>query len=507
MLRLADLGPGGLRTLLAAEQERTKASARKHSASQRLLIDARRHKQILRAYVMRSYGNKEIREEILKHVTVLKNLQLEVTDEVAVAYLRPPTRVLREVEDDQAQAFAAAYREADTDALAEQWARQAFFLGVVHVLPRYEQDEGEPKGKLSWVTVTPDSADVLFDEQAGEGEPSILIYETTAHGAALVAVDGERWWWISENWAIVHEEEHDLGARPWVTWRWRTRPAADYWDQGQGEDLYEATLEIGRLQAHYKWVRMSYSKKTETLAIDENTHLPEGQNIGLNQPLMSKGGLMTYGVHDTIVGPAFFLEEQAELVDSIRHAYGLPSRDVVSTGSAEAQLVKREAQIKIRDRSIKMFDRSETELAARATMLLRRHGRVSLDPEQVREALDVRFSALSFADTPTLRVEAMKAMAGAGQTNKVEFYMAENPGTTFEEAKERVFQNIEIEAEINAKLTSYNLSLTPETPADDSAMSNDGENGVLSPAQRNGMIGGVASGVARAPGDATETTP
>jgi len=511
MLRLKDLGTDGLRRLLEQQQreemealdqsytdikpgtvgEATRngsAMSRKNNARARMLVDAQRHRHLIEAHICRMYSTPEIRAGILAHVSVLKNLQRQVTNAIAVAYSRPPSRVFKDVDETEARKFATAYREAGTDELAEQWNRQSFFLGVVHVLPRYEQDE-QGGGRLTWVTVLPDCADVLFDPK-GEKDPSVLVYETTGHGAVRVAVDSERWWWLNERWEVVREEEHNMNMRPWVVFRWEQPPSFDYWNRGQAQDIYEATLEMGRLLAHMRWVRKNYSKKTETLHLGQNVKAPPGQNMGAIEPIVTIGdGDHEFEVHDTAVPPDAFIVEMRELTEAVLEGHGLPANVVdfntastqdASNAFAPAKLNKHEALVKVRDKSVKMYKRAELELAVRAVAVLRAHGQSQLTEQQVRESLSILFASLSFADTPVARMASAKAQQSMMQTNPIALYQAENPGATTEEARAAVLENIRIIAELNAELVSYNMTI-------------DADKGLMTTAQINGMIGGELS--------------
>lgn len=493
MLLLRQLGPEGLKKQLEATRREEMAGmwdvsvddragkldlagqhragnglTRKAQARARLLVDAQRHRPLIEAHIYRAYDTPTIRAEIVRHVDVLKNLQRQVTSRVAVAYQQPPARSLRGVPEDEEGKFLRAYREAKTDVLAEKWGRYAFFLSVVHVLPRYEN------GKLVWVTVTPDKADVLFDPN--EDEPSILVYETCAHGAVYVAVDSERWWWISDRFEVLHEEEHGMGMCPWVAIRWQDAPEMDYWDRGSGQDLLDGTLEIGRVYAHARWVRKNWSKKLLTLHTGENVSIPENQNLGANQPVTFEGsGVAELTVHDVSVPIEGFTQEMAEITSSVLEQYGL---------TVEDRSAKSEALVKIRAQQIKHFERAELELAVRAAAILRANGALSLTADQVRDSFRVLFAAPRDADHPKDRMETAKAKMALGQTDPYELYVQEHPGTTREEARDYVLEHVRARAEFYETWVENNMSLDPE---DD----------LKTMAALNGKLGGMVSGVVR----------
>lgn len=478
---LRQLGPDGLRRALDEQRKQDDSTARKQEAMERVLIDEQRHKHLIRAHICRHYKNLEIRNDILIHVDGLKNLLRQVSDQVAVAYDRAPSRSLRGVDSETERKFLAAYREAEADVVFGQVNRQCFYLGVVFVLPRIED------GRLTLTTVTPDIADVLFDP-AGAREPAILVYESHSHGARHVAVDAERWWWLDKDWQIVAEEEHGLGQVPWVEWRWRPRPRGDYWDRGQGSELQDGTLEIGRIWAHTKWVRKHNSKKLAHIHAGENVAIPEGQNASANQPMFTRGeGEAEITVHDLIVPVGEFIAEMRELTESVLESYGLPVNLVdFSTASTQdaanaftpAGVNKQAALDRVRSKSIASFDASEGKLAIRIAALLRSVGRLSLTEEQVRESFRCRYAQLTWADHPKERMGTAKAQMELGQTDPYELYCAENPGVTYAEAVEYVDAHVEARAKF---YQHYVQSGLPLDPADD----------LKTPAQLAGKLGGM----------------
>lgn len=489
MLLLSKLGAQGLRKMLEDQQRaepfgedtgglagqvrQRSALSRKGMAAAKLLVDRQRHRHLLEAHVYSFYESQNVREGIAKHVDVLKNLQRMVTNRIALCYHRPPSRRISTVSDKQASLFNRAYLEARTDLCAERWNRYALFLGVVHVLPRYEN------GRLRWITVTPDHSDVLFDP-VGEEEPSILVYESQSHGAKWIAVDAERWWWIDKDWRVLIDEEHFLGMRPWVPIRWQEPPEADYWDQGHAEDLYQGTLELARVYAHARWIRKHWAKKLTTVHTGDNVNTPANQNMSANDPVVFEGsGQVSIEVHDMEVSMEHFQAEMREIVESVLEQYGLPAEvvDFDASKPSPDRLIKHDALAKIRDQQVKQFERFELELALRANAILRRHGRTAITDEQLQDGFRVRFARMTFADHPKDRMATYHEQLKLGLTNPYEIFMLENPGTTFDEALEEVDENVELRAKFYEQWIANNMNLDP---ADD----------LRTAAQLNGKVGG-----------------
>jgi hypothetical protein len=430
---------------------------------------------LIEARICRIYTDENIRTEILPHVSTTRNLQKETTDRVAIVYERPPSRSLRDLEDESA--FLDSYRDARIDTLAEKWNRYAFFLGVVHVIPRYE------RGRLVFVTVTPDSADMIFDPETDE--PAILIYNCRAHGATFVAVDSERWVWYDRNLEILYQEEHKVGAVPWVQFRIQEPPEFDYWDRGAGQDLYEETLDAGRVNAHANWVRLNWSKKLTTFHSGENVKTPENQNLGANQPVRTTGdGVSELAVHETIVPIDGFRDELIEKESSVLRAYGLQIKDETP-----------EALIKIRNRQIKHFEQAETELAVRVGAVLRSAGKIRATEDEIRASFRCRFARMSNADHPKDRAETAKAELELGLIDPYSNFQDENPGVTYEEARDYVLANVESRAEFYRAWIENNMPLDPA-------------NDLRTAAQINGAIGGKSKfGNENEPGDGPDPDP
>lgn len=497
MLLLRNLGVAGLRALLAKEQARHltegagfggidydanslarlqrdgSMQCRKARVAARLLVDQQKHEMLLHAHVCKFYQQPEIRGHLLAHLNVMKNVQRQVTNRVAIAYNEPPRRELVGIADAQQSLFLNAYRDARADLKAEQINRYAFIARVVHVLPRFE------RGKLALVTVLPHVADVLFDPD-GEEDPSILVYQSKSRGADFVAVDSERWWWCKKDGSYV-EEEHGLGMVPWVAFRCDSAPEGDYWDAGAGQDLFDATMKLGRIQAHFAWVRSTNAKRLTHVHLGANDAMPENQNMNSSAPVQSRGdGDTRINVLDTIVPCEEFIVEMAETRASIYESYGLPSRADLSTDSSELH----EALVKLRDGHIKHFDIAEVELAVRVAAVLRKNTAFAISDDDVRRTFRVSFARMSYNDHPKERMATAKAEIELGQTSVFELYQATHPGTSPAEAEERVMANVAARGRYNKLLIEHNVSADPTA---------DG----MTLAQVNGMLGGQQSGIAR----------
>ena len=477
MITLRQIGPRGLQRLLEVQRAQEDAAfrggwrARKANFAARLLIDHERHLDLILRRVAEVYETAEARAAIGRHVDRRRNLLRKMADRVAIAYETPPSREVRGVAERRQRAFLAAYKEAQTNLEAVTWGRTAWTCNVVHVLPRIQD------GRLQWVTVRPHAADVIFDP-AGEPKPSILIYDTNSRGARYVAVDGERWWWLTDGFEVLADEEHAMGPRPWAEFRCSQPPEDDYWDRGRGQHLIDATLEIARISAHMAWARKIQSKNAAYIIVGSEDKLPPGQMLNGEDPLFIRGEGVTIGTLGMIVPVKDFEDEMRSIARDAAEAIGVPYDDAdtdpgPTSPRDQAQLVK------VRNAQIKYLRVGEEQAAKSAAAELTRVAHAgALDPDTVAEGFRIDFAPLSFADHPLAKVEAAKAEFSIGLNSEFRHYAREHQ-TTLEQARDEVLENLEQRSEFLELLTKRNL------PAD-------GNDGATVP-EVQGQIGGRMS--------------
>lgn len=479
MITLRQIGsPRGLRRLLELQQAQEDAEfpggwrARKSHFAARLLIDHERHLPLIYQRIAAVYETSEAREAIGRHIDRRRNLLKKMADRVAIAYETPPSREIKGLSARRQKLFLSAYKEARTNIEAVSWGRDAWICNVVHVLPRIEH------GKLTWVTVRPHAADVIFDP-AGEPKPSILLYKTRSRGAELVAVDSERWWWIGPDWELVPggDEEHAMGPRPWAEFRTAQPPEDDYWDRGRGAALVDATLEIARISAHMQWARKLHSKVAAYVVVGADAEMPPAQMLNGETPFFARGDVQL-GTLDLIVPVKDFEDEMRSIARDTAEAIGVPYDDGdsdpgPSSPRDQAQLVK------VRNAQVKYLRIGEEQAARSAAAELTRVGHPgAVEVDRVAEGFRVDFAPLTFADHPLAKVETAKAEMGIGANSEFRWYAREHQ-ITVEEARKEVLEHLEQRAEFLDLVTTRNL------PAD-------GNDGATLP-ERQGQIGGRMS--------------
>jgi hypothetical protein len=496
MITLAKLGTLGLKRLLEAQWAAEAVEfpggerARKIAFSERLLMDAGRHRTMILRRIAEAYEDQEIVKGLSKHVDRRRNLFKRVASTVAIAYDTPPSREIKGVADEQNREFLAAYAEADTDTESETWGRAAFTVNVVHVAPRMED------GKMVWVTVLPHCADVVFDPR-GERDPSILTYMSA--GTTRIVVDSEAWYWLDKDWRIIDREDHRMGVTPWSVFRWCAPPIGDYWDRGNGEELRDAGLEVSRVSAQMSWVRKTNSKDLLYFFVGQNDEFPPMQSLNGETPFMVRGDRSQFGSVKNIVPVDEFVKEISDLIEDALEGYGLPVTAVdFATGSTNdsanvftpAGPRFHERQAKLRNKFVKHHTRSETTLADRVVRLLRASGRLSIGPDDLApkagKGFRIRFAPMTFADHPKAQVATAQAKMEVGATDQFEFYQELHPGLDLTTCEEEVMEHLERRSKFLEEVTKRQLGLDPSGDA-------------ASVPQAQGRIGGFASGQSRKP--------
>ncbi len=453
---------------------------RKVAFTRRLKVDKGQHASLILQRVYEAYQSQAARESLSKHISTKRNVQRQIVDSIATLYNTPPTRTLRGATPVQAAAFAKAYKAAGVDQKMEAVGRYAMLCNVVHMLARYE------RGQIRLIEVLPDCCDVVFDPAGVDDSPSILVYATRSHGAAWVAVDAERWYWITSSWVELMSEPHGLGRRPWATFRWRAPTPGEYWDHELGQELTEGTVDIGRMSAHMEWVRKIRAMALVVQTAGTNDPLPSAQHGNGEEAILLRGSsIVGMEVLDPETPPENFLRDIDAATKAIADLFGLSlaaggpeQTSAVDPGSSQSK----DALANHRLRQTKHFVAGEVELAVLVASLMRREGLLDIEPERVGEMLRVRYGSRTPADKN--RAEAAKAQMKLGATSKFKYYRQEHPELTEDEAREEVLENIAEEIELADYLVTRNLSL-------------DDEGQIETLAQQQGRLGGQMSGATR----------
>jgi hypothetical protein len=456
------------------------ALTRKTDAAQRLLIDNELHLQLIKNEIWRLYETEEGRQAVSQYARVTRNVLKTVADRLAVAYERPPNRRMGK---GGTKAMAQAWREAvldegKFDLQAERWARYAFLLNVVHVIPTVVNS------RLHYETILPHAADVIFDD--GERDPSILVYLSDGPGWCRVAVDNERYWYLDKNYEVVDQFDHGytLGGKPMKPWtEWRVAPrldTEDYWQRGHGRQLVDATLAVGVTAARMSYTRKNGSAKQSVLEAPQiDKDIPPGQVLSPEHPLMLRKGV--FSVHDLVVGVEDFIAEMDDEWEAVAEAYGV-HRGVVDKSKSTDPYADHTAVARVRDQMIPHLRRADLETSIKTAVVMRADGHPltgKLPPERVKRAISVSFQELSFQSNPKDRWDSYTKELSLGLTDHVALRQREHPEEDAATAEAAVLASIKKRNKFSNLLAQHNL------PGDASQDSNN-------LAQLQGRLGGMA---------------
>jgi hypothetical protein len=509
----AELGPEGLRRRIE-EQDRQErelffgqsstdinaplpgpigfggAVDRKTDASQRVLIDQERHRSLILDEVWRLYTTTAGRREVGKHVSVTRNPLQRTANALAVVYEREPVRKLGK---GGSKKMARAWRDAVIKGArynlrSEGWSRYAFLTNVVHVIP------GVVDGRVRYETILPHAADVVFD--AGETEPSILVYLTDGAGWTRTAVDAERFWYFDRNWALVGEVVHgyrDLEGKPMVPWvEWRTSArldSMDYWKRGCGRQLVDATLKVGVVNAAKSAARQHGNAKQKVLSaqrIDED--VPPGQVLTSEHALMLRNSATLTAV-DLIVHVTEFIEDMNQEFGELAENYGVPVGVIDTSRASSDGHAEFVAVAKQREKQAKHLRWADIQTSIKTAIIMRAEGHpatFSVDPAKFARAFQLKYQAHTFAERFKDRLENYKAAMSIGLMSQVDARMLEEPDEDRATAEGNSRETIKERNEFNLLLAQLNM------PAD---AGQDGEN----IAQLAGRLGGQARGPTSTP--------
>jgi hypothetical protein len=516
LITLAELGLNGLRSALAEQARKEMAQdfggtasdlpgvlpsargkgyvlSRKGDAAARVAIDQERHRHLIVQEIYRLYETDDGKESVSRHARITRNVLKRTADTLAVAYERPPVRKFgADGSAEMARAWRATVLEEGMFNLrAEQWARYAFITNVVHVLPSVVD------GRLHYTMVLPHAADVVFGP--GDTEPSILVYLVDGGDYQRVAVDNERFWYITKDWKLAGEFRHGyIGVdgrpmQPWIPWRAHPRlDGYDYWTRGIGRQLVDATLKVGVVNAAMEAVRQRNNSKLSTLTanrIDED--VPPGQTVSPERPLLLRNKA-TFEVHDLIVPVESFLADIDGDISAIADAYNLPPA-ALDRSKAGDDFAIFTAVAKARERQEKHLRRADLETSIKSAIIMRADGHsatAALDPERVARSLELEYQRSTFMERPKDRFESYRAELSLGLASPVDLRMREHPSEDKATATTNAKDTIEERNEFNELLAERNMSADA---------GQDGEN----LAQLQGRLGGLARMGQAAPGPRT----
>jgi hypothetical protein len=482
VITLAELGPEGLRRAIE-EQDRQEretffgqastdinaplpgplgfggAVPRKQDAALRVRIDQERHRDDIIAEVWRLYSTKAGRESVGKHVDVQRNVLQRTANALSVVYEREPVRKAG------SKRMEKAWRESVIDRgkynlRAEGWARYALITNVVHVIPMIVD------GVVKYEAILPHAADVVFD--AGDSDPSILVYMSSGAGWVRVAVDNERFWYFDQSWRLVDEVVHGYRGpdgkpmQPWTEWRTGSRlDTTDYWQRGKGQQLVSATLKVGVVNAAKSAARQHGNAKQKVLSANQvMDDVAPGQVLTSEHALMLSHAAKLEAV-DLIVPVEEFIRDMDEMFGEIAESFGVPVGVIDTSKASSDGYAEFVAVAKTRQQQAKYLHWADIETSMKTAIIMRAEGHpatFSIDPARFAKTFSIKFQAHTFGERLSDRLKGYEAGMGLGLMDQVTARMLENPDEDAATAEREVRATIKRRNEFSNLLAKHNLA-------------------------------------------------
>ena len=469
------------------------ASARKQEAERRLLIMQDQWRNLAMSYVGSLYQTAEVRRAVQKRVKTTTNVLRQLANQVCVAYERQPLRRLVDAPEASSRAFAKVLREAKIATRAVGWERKTFGLNVALVVPVVRH------GQLDYVTLLPHCFEVVADPENPIGDPLAVVVElantSDRPGRKLryAVLDDRAWHYFDERAVPMGKPTfHGAGVFPGTPFR-LSDPTDDWFDQFRGEGIVEATLQVAHLRARMDYVRFHQDRFKEMFMT--------AQQENLTVQVVSAEAAVEFPVdpHEArwqVEDMSLSINEhRAHIRDHIEAAaesVGIPVSAVdvsklIESVTPLGHLLSHKAAEKVRAEHVSHLDQAEHDLHWKSALVMRGMGHPlarHLDPALVRKSFEVAFIPAPFVQDPLTQLQVDKAEVDQGLASTYQIYMRRHPGTTLEEAMERVDEIAAQEARLDTIYMKHGL------PKDSSLRRASRE-------QLLGVIGGQRSGEVR----------
>ncbi len=470
-LTAATMGPQGLQRAIE-DLGHVERQARARSTRRTLKIYQGDWAPFVTDRIARVYRQQSTKAEIQKFISTERNLMVRTTNAVSVTYTQPPRRTLDGGGKASNKALIDVLYEAEMDTQAEQWAKLAFVSGVVHVVPSVQQRDRWPAKQLVFDAVLPQDADAIFEPNDPD-HPAILVYRVDQGDEQIVALDSEAWNYYDKSWRLLRRVEHNLGRMPAVQFRVRPRPFHDYWDYRLGETLSQATIEVARVSAQYRWVRKNSNSKIASFfseQLDDGSEDAITAEQGIARSVDPNEAEFTVHNYETL--PDAFIKEMKEIAEQVAELVGVPtSRVDFQNEGAGYTPGEHEALSKIRTGQIKHLARAERELVWTASQMMRVFGHPlapKLNPDRVWKTYTTDFGLLTYVDDPLKMLQVSNELVKQGQSDPVCEYMKTHPNLTREDATVAVLRHIETRGKITEFQAKHGIANDPRAePKDD----------------------------------------
>lgn len=443
---------------MAERDQEANVRARKQAAEQRLLILNGQWKMLAMSYTGPYYKSDAARREILKRIKTTTNVFRQLCEQVCVAYERQPMRRIVNASPETSVAFSKVLAEAKIGIRAKGWERRAFAMNTIVVVPHVQ------RGRLGYLNLLPHCFEMIADPVDPMGDPAALVVEMADTSdrpekrIKYAVLDHEAWRYYDENSRPAGAPVfHNAGIFPGTVFR-LSDPVDDWYDQFRWDGLVEATLEVAHLRARQDWVRFHQDRWKEMFMSEKVDNLTF-QVVSAEAPLEVPMDPQTtrWQVEDMNASIENSRAHIRDHMEAAAESLGIPVSAIdisslVESVSPLGHLLSHQASEKVRANNVGFLDDAERDLHWKSALVMRGMGHPlarSLQPDEVRSGFEADFIPAPFVQDPEKQLRTEKAEVSQGLASTYQIFMRRHPGTTLEEAIERVNEIAEQEARLD----------------------------------------------------------
>ncbi len=491
---------------MAQAQAETK---RRDGIRRRLAIWRDAHLALLRKRAAELYPDADIQERILPTLRVGFNPLKRIVARTSIVYMRRARRWLRDpAQDAKYQAFAkeqARFYSLDEVLGAANWATNLCNTTLIRYQARKNELTGQTEPAIE--VLTPDRFTVVShpDDPA---RPVIVLYSranprrigTHILGTGYTTLPEEWALWTPDEWRItdatgtvlrdaqqrdrrganpLRDPKTGQGVLPFVAVH-RTLPMDTFFDEASGQDLVDATLDIG-VHAGALWRLVQLQSHLQPYWKRSSGRNPRRLTLGATSVLVIDRD-DDFGVVNMQAEPEVILKAMRFRLADIAAAYGIPpdGYDLTFSTSSGFELALHQAPLaERRVEQVPRYARAEAELYRLQAITYPGAG---LDPD-AEFAIDHGDMPLVLDPMERQRLAVMRI--NSGFSSLVEEMMAEDPDLSREQAERQAAENLKAR---NDYLNALRAGNTPGDVRD--AQRTPEENGALGPIVRDSLAPG-----------------
>lgn len=467
LLSLPDSAPSNIQDMVdnqvSAMGSSLYVAPRRRLMRRREDILGERFAHVIAAKLQETYSSPDIIARVKRHVTVAINIAADITRALAVCYRQQPIRKFVDGAEDQNLALHSLMEHTHWEHQSAKVNRLAWFTGPVMEMP-----ERLASGKVVRRLIPGSKLDLLLPDDDPLGHPVACAYPWKHKQENVIrVVDAIHIHTYDSEGAFIGSEPHGVTEPdgetprfPGTLWRFdMPDDPDDYWNNSRNERLVDATISAGTVATTMEWVRKAQNRNLlifiGSMGIKGNSKMDPERPVFWNPS------------HDTVDPQALvknmntpidaFWDHIQALTGQQIESFGVPrtalSFSFTGSGDVATELdLQHDQKQALRKTQIPFAREAELRATYNVIALARQTDEPRWaalpDLQTVADTLHVEFTEIARIEDPSEKQAELDWMIGRGQTNDVKVYMQEH-GVTFEEAKEAVFGNLEIQAEVN----------------------------------------------------------